>query len=159
MGVIGLIGRYDHTIDSNGRLSIPAKFREYITTYSEGCVIMTTAHVDSCVVVYPLPEWNAITQRATQMDPAAGESGQDFLRRKDFLRIFYSRAVDSTLDKQGRILLPGHLREYAGLEKDTVLVGHMNVFEIWDVRRWKEKETQVLEHPERLREAMASLGI
>ncbi len=120
---------------------------------------MTTAHVDSCIVVYPLPEWNAITQRATQMEPATGESGQDFLRRKDFLRIFYSRAVDSALDKQGRILLPGHLREYAGLEKDTVLVGHMNVFEIWDVRRWQEKETQVLEHPERLQEAMASLGI
>lgn len=160
MGLIGLIGSYEHTIDSNSRLSIPVKFREYITTYSEGSVVMTTSPVDSCVVVYPLPEWNTITQRAANMELSAGQSGNDeFLRRKDFLRIFYSRAVESALDKQGRILLPASLREIAGLERDTVLVGFVSVFEIWDTQRWQQKTARLLEDPKRLQEAMASLGI
>ena len=158
MGLIGLIGRYDHTIDSNGRLSIPAKFREYLTAYSEGTVIMTMAHVNSCVVAYPLPEWKAITERASQLDQG-GASSQDFLKRKDFLRLFYSRAAECPLDKSGRILIPTHLRGYAGLDKDTVLVGCVNALEIWDLTKWQEKEAAVLQDAQQLQQAMASLGI
>ncbi|MBI3358676.1 MAG: division/cell wall cluster transcriptional repressor MraZ [Nitrospirae bacterium] len=158
MGLIGLIGRYDHTIDANGRLSIPAKFREYLTAYSEGTVIMTTASVDACIVAYPLPEWNAIRERASQIE-LSGASGQDFIKRKDFLRLFYSRAVECPLDKSGRILLPTHLRGYAALEKETVLVGCMNLLEIWDLSKWQAKEASVLQDEAQLQEAMASLGI
>ena len=160
MGIIGLLGNYEHTIDSNGRLSIPVKFREYITAYSERSVVMTPSPVDACVVVYPLPAWNAITQRLANMGPVVGGTGNDdFLRRKDFLRIFYSRAVDSTLDKQGRILLPASLREIAGLERDTIVTGCENFFEIWDTNKWRQKNACILEDKERLQEAMASLGI
>ena len=153
--MIGLIGSYEHTIDSNGRLSIPVRFREYLITHSDGTIVMTTVPVNSCVVVYPLPAWNTITERFRQVE-ALGASGII----KDFLRMFYSRAVECLLDKQGRILLPSQLREYAGLiDKETVLVGHVNIFEIWDRSKWQQKEAQTLEDPERLQEAMASLGI
>jgi len=158
MGLIGLIGRYDHTIDVHGRLSIPAKFREYLMTHSEGTVIMTTAHVDPCVVVYPLPEWKSVRERASQIE-LSGTSGQDFIKRKDFLRLFYSRAVECQMDKHGRILLPTHLREYATLDKETVLVGCMNLLEIWNLAKWQEKEASVLQNEAQLQEAMASLGI
>ncbi len=158
MGLIGLIGRYDHTIDANGRLSIPAKFREYLTAYSEGTVIMTMAHVNACVVAYPLPEWKIITERAAQVDQA-GTSSKDFLKRKDFLRLFYSRAAECPLDKSGRILIPAHLKGYAALDKETVLVGCVNALEIWDLAKWEEKEAAVLQDEDQLHEAMASLGI
>ncbi len=157
MGLTGLIGRYDHTIDATGRLSIPAKFREYLVAYSEGTVIMTMAHVTSCVVAYPLAEWKVITERASQLDQS-GNSG-DFLKRKDFLRLFYSRAAECPLDKSGRILIPAHLKEYAALDKDSVLVGCVNSIEIWDVNKWKEKEAAILQDSAQLQEAMASLGI
>jgi MraZ protein len=158
MGLIGLIGRYDHTIDAAGRLSIPSKFREYLMAHSEGTVIMTMAHVNSCVVAYPLPEWKIITERASQIE-LSGTSGQDFIKRKDFLRLFYSRAAECPLDKSGRILIPTHLRGYAALDKDTVLVGCVNALEIWDLTKWQEKEAAVLQDEQQLQEAMASLGI
>jgi len=158
MGLIGLIGRYDHTIDSNGRLSIPSKFREYLMTHSEGTVIMTMAHVHSCVVAYPLPEWKIITERASQIDQV-GASSKDFIKRKDFLRLFYSRAAECPLDKSGRILIPAHLREHATLDKDTVLVGCVNALEIWNLNKWQEKEAAVLQDEGQMQEAMASLGI
>ncbi len=157
MGLIGLIGRYDHTIDATGRLSIPAKFREYLTAYSEGTVVMTIANMTSCVVAYPLAEWKVITDRASQVDQAG--TSEDFLKRKDFLRLFYSRAAECQLDKSGRILIPAHLKEYAELDKDTVLVGCVNSLEIWDVNKWQEKEAAILQDAPQLQEAMARLGI
>ncbi|MEK7286503.1 MAG: division/cell wall cluster transcriptional repressor MraZ [Nitrospirota bacterium] len=159
MGDIGLIGRYDHTIDTNGRLSIPSKFRDYLTLYSDAKVVMTTSPVDSCVTVYPLPEWDLIKKRVAQQIESVSASGNDFLKRKDFLRIFYSRAVDCPLDKQGRILLPAHLREQAVLDKETVLIGCVNLIEIWDVVKWQEKEAAVLQDSIELQKAMAGLGI
>ncbi len=155
MGTIGLIGSYEHAIDSNGRLSIPAKFREYLTVHSEGMVIMTTVPVNSCVVAYPLPAWNAFTERAQKLQESSGPESHI----KDFLSLFYSRAVDCPLDKQGRILLPAQLRGYAGLDRETVLIGYMNIFEIWGVNQWQQKEARLLEDPAKLQEAMATLGI
>jgi MraZ protein len=156
MGDVGLIGRYDHTIDSHGRLSVPSKFRDYLTIHSEGCVVMTTSHVDACITVYPLPAWDVVKKQTDQTQSASGE---DFLKRKDFLRMLLVGAVDGSLDKQGRILLPAHLRERAALDRETVLIGLINTIEIWDVVKWREKEAALLEDKGQLREAMAGLGI
>jgi len=159
MGFIGLIGSYEHTIDSHGRLSIPVKFRDYINAYSEGSVVMTTSHVDSCVVVYPLPAWKAVTERWEKSETATDKPENDFAVRKDFWRLFSSGAEDTSLDKQGRVLLPAHLREYAGLDRDTVLVGFSTFFEIWNMQKWQKKKAGLLENKERLQEAMTSLRI
>jgi MraZ protein len=156
MGDIGLIGRYDHTIDSHGRLSVPSKFRDYLTIHSEGCVVMTTSHVDACITAYPLPAWDVIKKQADQIQTSSGE---DFLKRKDFLRLFLAGAVDCSLDKQGRMLLPAYLRERAALDRETVLIGFINKIEIWDLVKWQEKEAALLQDKSQLQEAMAGLGI
>jgi len=119
---------------------------------------MTMAPVYSCVVAYPLAEWKIITDRASQIDQG-GTSSQEFQKRKDFLRLFYSRAAECPLDKSGRILIPAHLRGHAALDKDTVLVGCVNALEIWDLNKWQAKEASVLQDELQLQEAMASLGI
>ncbi len=154
MGTIGLIGRYEHAIDSNGRLSIPVKFRDYLMSHSDGMVVMTTVPVNPYVVAYPRPAWGEITGRASQVEAAGTHPNI-----KDFLDIFYSRAEECSLDKQGRILLPSQLRAQAGLERETVLVGHVSTFKIWDMSKWQEKEAKVLEDIERLQEAMSLLGV
>ncbi len=154
MGTIGLIGSFEHTIDSNGRLSIPVKFREYLMSHSEGIVVMTTVPVKPCVDVHPVPAWNALTERLRQIK-SAGTS----VDIENFLDLFYSRAVECLLDKQGRILLPSQLREYAGLDREIVLTGHTDTFKIWDRYRWQQKEAQTLGDPEKLIGVMASLGI
>ncbi len=123
-------------------------------SHSEGIVVMTTVPGNTYVVVYPLPTWKVVTERFDHLE-VTGTS----VNKKDLLRAFYSRAIECPLDKQGRILLPSQLREQAGLERETVVVGHLKTFEIWDRDKWQQKEAQVLEDPERLQEAMAILGI
>ena len=153
MGTSGLIGSYQHAIDANGRLSIPARFRDYLRVLSHEIVIMTVIPVNPSVVAYPLSAWNEITARAQQAQ-ATGVP-----RIKDFLSLFYSGAVECPLDKQGRILLPAELRTKAGLDRETTLIGCMNTFEVWDVNRWKQKEAQLLEDSVGLQTAMAALGL
>ncbi|MEK7747992.1 MAG: division/cell wall cluster transcriptional repressor MraZ [Nitrospirota bacterium] len=159
MGDIGLIGRHDHTIDATGRLSIPSKFRDYLTLYSEGRVVMATSHVDSCITAYTLSEWDVITKRFAQKIESSSADAEGFLEMKDFLRLFYAGAVDCSLDKQGRILLPAHLRAHAVLDKETVLIGCVKSIEIWDVVKWQQKESAVLQDPGHLQKAMIGLGI
>jgi MraZ protein len=78
---------------------------------------------------------------------------------KDFLRFFYSSAVECPLDRQGRILLPNHLRHYAKLNRDVVLIGMMSKIEVWGERQWKEKEGQVGQSAERISSALTGLGL
>jgi MraZ protein len=153
MGTVGLIGSYEHAIDANGRLSIPAQFREYLTVHSGGIVIMTAIPVNDCAVAYPLPAWNEITERARQLQA----SGTPNI--KGFLSLFYAGAVECPLDKHGRILLPAELRTKAGLDRETVLIGYMNSFEIWDTGRRRQKEAQLLDDAIGLQTAMEKLGV
>ena len=145
------LGKFHHTIDSKGRLSIPVKFREFLNAHSNGTVIMTT-DLDLCLAVYPLKAWNAVTEKANllpTMDPAA----------KNFLRFFYSRATECLLDKQGRILIPPILREYAGLEGEAVVAGIDNKFEIWNPRKWQHHEALLSENAGKIQQTLAGLGM
>lgn len=145
------LGRFHHTIDSKGRLSIPVKFREFLNSHSNGTVIMTT-DLDSCLAAYPLKEWNSMTEKAKKLPTM--DKGV-----KNFLRFFYSRATECPLDKQGRILIPPPLREYAGLEGDTIVVGIENKFEIWNPGKWQQNEALVSENAGKIQETLASLGM
>lgn len=145
------LGRFQHTIDEKGRLNIPVKFREFLNTHSNGTVIVTT-DLDPCLAVYPLKEWNAMIEKAKKLPTM--DKGV-----KNFLRFFYSRATECPLDKQGRVLLPPPLREYAQLEGDTVVVGVEYKFEIWNPRKWQENEALVTENAGRIQETLASLGM
>ena len=115
----------DKYIDTKGRLIIPAKFRE---TLGEEFVI--SKGMDGCLFVYANDDWNAFEQKLTSLPLINKEARQ-------FARFFLAGAATVEVDKQGRILLPAHLREFAGLEKDVVLVGVGSRVEIWSKDKWE----------------------
>ena len=141
-----------HTIDAKGRLIIPARFRDVIR--ADGGERVMLSRMDGCVVVYVLEEWRRIETRILQL-----AQKNDSMRR--FRRVFIGGAFDCACDKQERILIPPLLREYAGLQKDVVLVGVLDHFEIWSREKW-EQENLNLEKDlkqEEVRNEIASLGL
>lgn len=145
------IGLYHHTIDAKGRVSIPVRFRQVLSDRYEETLIVTT-DFDQCLVAYPIEEWRQIEEKTRALPTMKKEV-------KDFLRFFYSGAVECPLDRQGRILLPTSLRQYAGINRDVVLIGMMSKVEFWGERQWKQKEEQVNENAERISSELAGLGL
>ena len=144
------LGRFQHTVDSKGRVSIPRKFREVLADRYEEKLIVTT-DLDQCLAAYPMEEWRLIEEKAKQLPSMQKEV-------KEWLRFFYSGAVECELDRQGRILLSPSLREYARLKKDIVMLGMFKKIEIWDAKRWKEREAQMPKNFEKIGEALAGFG-
>ena len=139
------MSEYNHTLDTKGRLIIPAKFRE---TLGEEFVI--SKGMDGCLFVYAGDDWNAFEQKLTSLPLINKEARQ-------FARFFLAGAATVEVDKQGRILLPPVLREYANLTKDVVLVGVLSRVEIWDKDRWQEN-TYDEDEMDEIAEHMADLG-
>ena len=119
------MSEYNHTLDTKGRLIIPAKFREVL-----GEEFVICKGMDGCFFVYGNDDWNAFEQKLTSLPLINKEARQ-------FARFFLAGAATVEVDKQGRILLPAHLREFAGLEKDVVLVGVGSRVEIWSKDKWE----------------------
>ena len=139
------MSEYNHTLDTKGRLIIPAKFRE---TLGEEFVI--SKGMDGCLFVYAGDDWNAFEQKLTSLPLINKEARQ-------FARFFLAGAATVEVDKQGRILLPAALREFAGLEKDVVLVGVGSRVEIWSKERYLENND--FDDMDEIAEHMAELGI
>ena len=147
-------GRFEYTIDPKGRVNIPSRFREQLTESGQESVVITNN--EKCIYAYPAEEWERIEQKL-----AAGVSSVN--RKKNaFVRFFVGGAVEVSPDKQGRILIPPSLRGYAALDRDVVIIGMPNRFEIWDRERWNVEvgrfEKEGIEDPELARE-IDSLGI
>ena len=117
-------------LDAKGRLSVPARQRESLLDISAGSVVVTIDTQSSCLVMYPLREWERV-ERDVQDLPTLNPA----VRR--FQRLVLGYASDLDLDSNGRILLPGALREYANLEKRVVLVGQGNKLELWSESLWE----------------------
>lgn len=123
-------GRFEHTVDLKGRVSIPSRIRQTLNErYDERLVI--TNNTEECLDAYPYEEWRKLLAEA----PSSFRSERD---REDFQRFVVGGAMECTIDRQGRILIPPVLREYAGLERDVVFVGATNKFEIWNKAKWEE---------------------
>ena len=105
------IGEYNHTIDAKGRLIIPSRFREVL-----GDEFVVTKGMDGCLFVFDNPEWQAFEEKLHKL-PMIDKGA------RQFTRFFLAGAASVEVDKQGRILLPAVLREFAGITKDAVLVG------------------------------------
>ncbi len=120
------MGEHSHTIDAKGRLIIPAKFREEL-----GDQFVLTQGLDNCLTIYPMTEWNKFQEQLDQLPRTNKET-------RIFRRFFTAKAAMCELDKQGRILVPAKLREYAGLEKDVVLTGNISNIEVWSKERWDD---------------------
>ena len=139
------MGEYSHSIDAKGRLIVPAKFREQL-----GEQFVVTKGVDGCLYVYSNEEWNRIEEKFREVNLTTKDA-------RKFMRFFFAGAASCEVDKQGRILLPAVLREFAGLEKDVVLVGVLSKIEIWDKERYEDARSyddmdEIVEH-------MAELGL
>ena len=143
-------GRYEHTIDSKGRISIPSKFREVLKEKYEDRLVVT--NYDGCLVAYPIPEWEELEVKLLDQPRMKPEI-------KSFMRFFYSSAVECSLDRQGRILIPPTLRAYAKLEKDVVSIGTLKTIEIWSRENWAEEESRAEKQFQEGSDVLANLGI
>ncbi len=139
------MGEYSHTIDTKGRLIIPAKFRELL-----GEEFVLTKGLDGCLSIYPMEEWKSFEEKLKSL-PLTNKNA------RKFSRFFVSGATVCELDKQGRILVPSTLREFAGLEKDVVLTGSLNRIEIWSKTKWTENSDY--DDMDSIAEDMQSMGI
>jgi MraZ protein len=142
------LGEFEHSIDDKGRLTIPAKFRDELES---GIVI--TRGLDGCLWAYPRSEWETLTEKMLRELPSNTPAG------RNFARFFFSSAVDSIPDRQGRVLIPQNLRTYADIQNETVVIGVMNRVEIWSPARWVETFTKIEENPEAIATQLHELGM
>jgi MraZ protein len=140
------MGQFQHSLDSKGRLIIPSKFREILDSS-----FVLTKGLDKCLFVYPKDEWAILEQKLkalpfTQKDARA------------FIRFFFAGAVETETDKQGRILIPPHLREHAQIDRDVVVIGVSNRAEIWSQEIWDEYSQEAAQSYEEIAEKI-DLGL
>jgi len=121
-----LIGEYSHSIDSKGRMIVPAKFRIEL-----GERFIVTKGFDGCLYGYSLEEWKSIEEKIKSLPLITGKDA------RNFTRFFFSSAIECELDSQGRILITQNLREHAGLIKDVVVIGVSTRIEIWSKEKWE----------------------
>ena len=139
------MGEYNHSIDAKGRLIVPSKFREQL-----GSEFVVTKGLDGCLFVYSHEEWQRIEESLREKPLTSKDA-------RKFLRFFFAGAATCEVDKQGRILLPAHLREFAGLEKDVVLVGVGSRVEIWSKDKWENMNSDT--DMDEITSAMEGLGL
>ena len=138
-------GEYQHNVDLKGRLIIPSRFRDQL-----GEKLTVTRGLDGCLFVYDNSEWETFEKKLQTMLMGRKDS-------RNYARFFLAKASEVEVDKQGRILIPQKLREYAGLEKDVVMVGVGNRVEIWNKDTWED--TINFDDMEEIAEKMADLGM
>jgi transcriptional regulator MraZ len=143
-------GRFEHIVDSKGRVSIPAKFRELLAEKYDDRLILT--NFDRCLVAYPYEEWRVLEERVSSLSMVKKEV-------KAFQRFFISGAAECPIDKLGRVLVPPTLRDYAQLGRNVVFAGMLRKFEIWSKERWLEEIKRSEVDFEGMGEALADLGI
>ncbi|MEE8236555.1 MAG: division/cell wall cluster transcriptional repressor MraZ [Gammaproteobacteria bacterium] len=124
------------TLDAKGRMAVPARYRDRIISRSDGHLICTIDQ-DHCLLIYPLPDWEDMERRLMKLPGTKPP-----IRRLQ--RIMVGHAADLELDAHGRILIPRELREFAGLDRQAMLLGQGVKFELWDETRWNERREEWL---------------
>ncbi len=140
-------GSFEHTLDNKGRLSIPAKFREVLLGKGDDRIVITNFVVEQarCLDVYPFDEW-------VRFEDEVRKKPRFDRRIIAFQNYYLGGASECAVDKQGRILIPPLLREYANLKRDVVLVSVLDKFRVWDKETWKkvfaEAEEKLMQDPD-----------
>ena len=119
------------SLDSKGRLAVPAKYRDGLTSYCAGRLVVT-ADPSRCLLVYPQPAWEPIEQKLNSLSSFNPQT-------RSLQRLLVGNASDVEMDGAGRILLPPPLRQFASLSKDVVLVGQGAKIELWDAEKWNQQ--------------------
>lgn len=142
-----LIGQYEHTIDNKKRLALPAKFRGEL-----GEKVVVTQGIENCLVVYTEKEWLLTSEKLSGLPMSQTAA-------RAFARIMLASAMEVTLDKLGRILIPDYLKNYAGLKKDVVICGLSTRLEVWDSKKWEEYKKEAEKDVNDLVSKLGPLGI
>lgn len=135
------LGEYEHSLDDKGRLTLPARFRDRLAS---GVVV--TRGLDGCLFVFTKEEWNKIVSALDERLSFTKKSA------RAFARFFFSGAADIIPDRQGRVLIPSFLRNYASLNSEVVIIGANNRLEIWNPERWRETLSEVEANAEMIAE-------
>lgn len=143
-------GRYIHQIDTKGRFSIPSKFREVLASSYDERLIIT--NFDQCLWAYPVAEWQELERKVATLPQFLEEV-------KALERVFISAACECPIDKQGRVLVPSALREYAAIGRDIVIVGMTKRIEIWARERWDVVFNDAQTKLDGLGQKLADLGL
>lgn len=141
------IGEYQHNLDEKGRVAIPAKFRGKL---SEGAVV--TKGLDNCLFLYTKEEWEKLATKLASLPISKANT-------RAFSRLMLAGAMDVQLDKQGRIVLPEYLRQYASLKKKIILAGLYNRLEIWEESEWEKYKQGTEEQSSDIAEALEGLDV
>ena len=142
-----LMGKFQNSIDAKSRMIVPAKFREQL-----GYKCVLTMGIDRCLYIYPMAEWEKFMNKLSAL-PMSDANARAFIRH------FYANAVESEIDKQGRITLPADLREYANIDKELVTIGNLDKIEVWSKEEWDSKDNMTqLSHAE-VSQKMVEYGI
>ena len=142
-----LIGEYKHTLDPKKRLSLPSKWRGEL-----GASLVVTRGLDNCLFVYPLLQWQKITDKISELPLGTADT-------RSFNRFFLSGAVEVEVDSVGRILVPDFLKEFAHLDTKVVLAGIHNRIEIWDENKWTEYKALIELQADSLAEKLGQIGV
>jgi MraZ protein len=124
------------SLDAKGRLAVPTRYREALARQCNGQLVLTVDR-DHCLLLYPLPEWEEIERKLVKLPSFNPQA-------RRLQRLLIGHATECELDAAGRILLPPPLREFAGLDKDVVMIGQGNKFEIWSESAWNARRAEWL---------------
>lgn len=141
------IGEYKYNLDDKNRLAIPSKFRKFFT---DGAVI--TKGLDNCLFIYTAKEWQKLVDKLANLPISQAKS-------RAFSRMMLAGAMDVLLDKQGRIILPDYLKQFAELNKQVVLAGLYNRLEVWDEKAWSKYQRVSEKESNQISEGLSDLGI
>lgn len=144
---MAFIGEYTHSLDAKGRVALPVKFRRKL---GKGAII--TRGLDRTLFIYNKGDWEALAKKLAALPLSQSKA-------RAFARLMLAGASDVEFDTQGRILVPGHLRDYAGLKKQAVFAGLYNRIEIWDEETWKRYKAKTESASDEIAEKLGELGI
>lgn len=140
-------GEYHHLIDLKRRLAIPAKFRKNF-----GNKAVVTKGLDGCLFIYPTPVWEKLAEKLGNLP--LGEK-----KMRQFVRLMLSGALETEVDKQGRVLIPNFLNDFADLKKNAVITGLYDRLEVWSPERWEKSKVQAEREKDDVAEELGKLGI
>lgn len=141
------IGEYSHNLDEKGRIAIPKKFRGVL---AKGAVV--TRGLDTCLFLYTKEEWKKLAGKLANLPFSQANT-------RAFARLMLAGAMDVELDKQGRVILPEYLRNFAGLKKQIIVAGLYNRLELWDQKHWSEYTARTEKASADIAEQMGELGV
>jgi len=141
------LGEYQHSLDIKGRITVPAKFRDGL-----GTRFYATKGLDNCIFLYPQDEWSSIEEKISVLPITRADV-------RSFARFFLSGASELEIDKQGRVLIPPNMREYANIDKDLIIIGVGSRIEIWSTEKWAIYNQSAEASYELIAESLVDLGL